>query len=82
MAGGGAKRVLLLCLCVAVVLVAVGSGGAEARKRGKQSLGFYELRRGEFSMIVTNWGATILAVRLPDKNGEQFSASRCYLSTN
>ena len=68
---GGAKRVLLLCLCVAVVLVALGSGGVEARKRGKQSLGFYELRRGEFSMVVTNWGATILAVRLPDKNGEQ-----------
>ncbi|XP_066387857.1 uncharacterized protein [Miscanthus floridulus] len=66
---GGVKRVLLLCLCVAVVLVALGSGGVEARKRGKQSLGFYELRRGEFSMVVTNWGATILAVGLPDKNG-------------
>lgn len=69
----GAKRILLLVLCVAVVLVAlgIGSGGVEARKSGKQSLGFYELRRGEFSMVLTNWGATILTVRLPDKNGEQ-----------
>lgn len=70
----GAKRILLLVLCVAVVLVALGigsGGGVEARKSGKQSLGFYELRRGEFSMVVTNWGATILTVRLPDKNGEQ-----------
>ncbi|CAN6300725.1 unnamed protein product [Urochloa humidicola] len=68
MAGG--KSTLLLCLAVA--FLAIGNGGvpgAEARKRGKESLGFYELRRGEFSMVVTNWGATILAVRIPDKNG-------------
>lgn len=56
---------LLLCLAVAVSL-----GGVEARKHpGKETLGYYELRRGEFSMVVTNWGATILSVRLPDKNG-------------
>jgi len=66
MAGG--KGALLLR--IAIVLLAVGNGGAEARKQGKESLGFYELRRGEFSMVVTNWGATILAVRIPDKNGE------------
>ncbi|PAN49413.1 hypothetical protein PAHAL_9G447700 [Panicum hallii] len=65
MAGG--KGALLLC--IAIVLLAIGNGGAEARKQGKQSLGFYELRRGEFSMVVTSWGATILAVRIPDKNG-------------
>lgn len=68
MAGG--KNVTLL-MCAAVVLLAIaGNGGAEARRRGKESLGYYELRRGEFSMVVTNWGATILSVRLPDKNGE------------
>jgi hypothetical protein len=39
------------------------------RQQGKGTLGFYELRRGEFSMVVTNWGATILSVRLPDKTG-------------
>uniref|UniRef100_A0A3B6GYP1 Aldose 1-epimerase n=1 Tax=Triticum aestivum TaxID=4565 RepID=A0A3B6GYP1_WHEAT len=56
---------LLLCLAVAASL-----GGVEARKHpGKETLGYYELRRGEFSMVVTNWGATILSVRLPDKNG-------------
>ncbi|KAF7025161.1 hypothetical protein CFC21_037389 [Triticum aestivum] len=55
----------LLCLAVAASL-----GGVEARKHpGKETLGYYELRRGEFSMVVTNWGATILSVRLPDKNG-------------
>ncbi|CAN6319808.1 unnamed protein product [Urochloa humidicola] len=69
MAGG--KITLLLCLAVAFLAIGNNGGvpGAEARKRGKESLGFYELRRGEFSMVVTNWGATILAVRIPDKNG-------------
>ncbi|XP_047084458.1 galactose mutarotase-like [Lolium rigidum] len=58
---------LLMCVLVAVV---VSLGGAEARRQqGKGTLGFYELRRGEFSMVVTNWGATILSVRLPDKTG-------------
>ncbi|CAL4931276.1 unnamed protein product [Urochloa decumbens] len=61
------KSIVLLCLAVA--LLAIGNGGVAARKLDKQSLGFYELRRGEFSMVVTNWGATILAVRIPDKNG-------------
>lgn len=73
----GAKRGILLVLCLSVVLLALGSGGVEARKRGKQSLGFYELRRGEFSMVVTNWGATILSVRLPDKNGDQNALHSC-----
>lgn len=55
-----------------VVVWWAGGGGAPAdamRKQGKGTLGYYELRRGEFSMVVTNWGATILSVRLPDKNG-------------
>jgi aldose 1-epimerase len=58
---------LVVCLLAAAV---VSLGGVEARKQqGKGTLGFYELRRGEFSMVVTNWGATILSVRLPDKTG-------------
>lgn len=64
------KKNITMLMCLAVVLLAIaGDGGVEARKRGKESLGYYELRRGEFSMVLTNWGATILSVRLPDKNG-------------
>uniref|UniRef100_A0ACD5WYZ4 Uncharacterized protein n=1 Tax=Avena sativa TaxID=4498 RepID=A0ACD5WYZ4_AVESA len=62
------SRTVLVCLVVVVVVASLG--GVEARKQqGKGTLGFYELRRGEFSMVVTNWGATILSVRLPDKTG-------------
>ncbi|KAL5218691.1 hypothetical protein ABZP36_019375 [Zizania latifolia] len=61
------------CLAVVVAAAALMIGvvvPAEARKEGKQSIGYYELRRGEFSVVVTNWGATILSVNLPDKNGK------------
>jgi len=66
---GGKNMTMQMCLAVVVVvlLAIAGSGGAEGRKLGKQSLGYYELRRGEFSMVLTNWGATILSVRLPTR---------------
>jgi aldose 1-epimerase len=60
----------LVCLLAVVLLAVAGDRGAEARKVGKESVVYYELRRGEFSMVLTNWGATILSVRLPDKNGD------------
>ncbi|XP_008453190.2 uncharacterized protein LOC103493981 [Cucumis melo] len=33
-------------------------------------VGIYELRRGNFSIKLTNYGATILSLILPDKNGK------------
>jgi aldose 1-epimerase len=67
MAMSRSTTTLLMCLLAVAV---VSLGGAEARRQqGKGTLGFYELRRGEFSMVVTNWGATILSVRLPDQTG-------------
>ncbi|KAJ6764496.1 ALDOSE 1-EPIMERASE [Salix koriyanagi] len=33
-------------------------------------IGFYELKRGDFSVKLTNYGATVLSVILPDKNGK------------
>ena len=68
-------------LVVCLLAVAVSLGGVEARKQqGKGTLGFYELRRGEFSMVVTNWGATILSVRLPDKTGTCNNVSLYFFS--
>ncbi|KAF0911830.1 hypothetical protein E2562_012318 [Oryza meyeriana var. granulata] len=72
MSGRSVATVAWHCLGVATVVAAVllvGGTPAEARKEGKQSIGYYELRRGEFSIVVANWGATILSVNLPDKNG-------------
>jgi hypothetical protein len=60
----------LVCLLAVVLLAVAGNRGTEARKVGKKSVAYYELRRGEFSMVLTNWGATILSIRLPDKKGD------------
>ncbi|GJM85340.1 hypothetical protein PR202_ga01781 [Eleusine coracana subsp. coracana] len=35
----------------------------------KQTVGVYELRKGDFSIEVTNWGATLMSVILPDSKG-------------
>lgn len=37
---------------------------------GATEIGVYELKRDEFSVKVTNFGATVLSVVLPDKNGK------------
>ncbi|KAL8475646.1 hypothetical protein ACS0TY_028345 [Phlomoides rotata] len=36
----------------------------------KTQLGIYEIRKGDFSVKVTNYGARIISVLLPDKNGK------------
>ncbi|WOH10474.1 hypothetical protein DCAR_0729943 [Daucus carota subsp. sativus] len=33
-------------------------------------IGIYELKKGDFSIKVTNYGATVLSVMLPDRNGK------------
>jgi aldose 1-epimerase len=53
---------LALCL-VASALAATGAGGA------RKTIGVYELRHGDFSVKITNWGTTIMSVILPDSKG-------------
>ncbi|KAI3500786.1 hypothetical protein L1887_36611 [Cichorium endivia] len=43
-------------------------GGVNATKC--EDVGIYELNNGHFSVKFTNWGATIVSVFLPDKNGK------------
>ncbi|XP_040378354.1 galactose mutarotase-like [Oryza brachyantha] len=70
MAATSSRSMVTAAVAVAVaVAFLIGGTPAEARNEGKQDIGYYELRRGEFSIVVTNWGATILSVNLPDKNG-------------
>ncbi|XP_020146550.1 uncharacterized protein [Aegilops tauschii subsp. strangulata] len=54
--------VLPALLCLAVLALA---GGADARKL----VGVYELKRGDFSIKMTNWGATIMSILVPDSKG-------------
>lgn len=35
----------------------------------KENIGTFELKKGNFSVKFTNWGATIVSVIVPDKNG-------------
>ncbi|XP_037481610.1 galactose mutarotase-like [Triticum dicoccoides] len=52
---------LVLLYLVASTLVCV----SEARKM----VGIYMLKKGDFSMKVTNWGATIMSIIVPDNKG-------------
>jgi aldose 1-epimerase len=58
---------LLALLCV----VAGSALAADARK----TVGVYELKKGDFSVKVTNWGATIMSVILPDSRGTTLGPS-------
>nr|CAB3484738.1 unnamed protein product [Digitaria exilis] len=62
------RQLLLATLCVAAsVLGAQATGGGDdARTKG---VGVYELRMGDFSVKVTNWGARLVSVGLPDSKG-------------
>ncbi|KAL3526502.1 hypothetical protein ACH5RR_011158 [Cinchona calisaya] len=52
-------------LCVIIVAVfGVAVSGSESK------IGIYELKRGDFSLKVTNFGARIISVVLPDQNGK------------
>uniref|UniRef100_N1QQQ1 Aldose 1-epimerase n=1 Tax=Aegilops tauschii TaxID=37682 RepID=N1QQQ1_AEGTA len=44
------------------------SGRADAAAETK-TVGVYELKKGDFSIKVTNWGATLMSVILPDSRG-------------
>ncbi|KAL6973348.1 aldose 1-epimerase, partial [Sarracenia purpurea var. burkii] len=73
-------KTALLCGYILLVLCFGGNGRAE------QEIGVYELKRGDFSVKLTNWGATVLSVILPDKNGtfpillHLFRLLACFLS--
>lgn len=56
------KFSFLLCVIIGTTFAVVVNGS-------KAEIGIYELKKGDFSMKVTNFGARIISVVLPDKNG-------------
>ncbi|KAL0286042.1 UNVERIFIED_CONTAM: Aldose 1-epimerase [Sesamum angustifolium] len=52
-----------VCLCVLITAFALRCEGAE-------EIGTYELERGDFSVKISNYGATVLSLVLPDRNGK------------
>ncbi|XP_059642859.1 uncharacterized protein LOC132284744 [Cornus florida] len=59
-----AKISMLCCY----LLVALCSGYIS--EAAETEIGIYELKKGDFSIKITNYGATVLSVTLPDKNGK------------
>lgn len=55
-----AKAALYLCLMI--ISFAVSNGAEE--------IGVYQLQRGDFSVNITNYGATVISVVAPDRNGK------------
>jgi hypothetical protein len=73
MARPSRRQLLLATLCVAASLLGAQATGADART----AAGVYELRVGDFSVKVTNWGARLVSVVLPDSKGTCSSISSC-----
>ncbi|XP_057835147.1 uncharacterized protein LOC131045566 [Cryptomeria japonica] len=65
----------LSILCFAVLFLSLckcqGLDGTLGRKpiKGKKSVGFFELHKGNLHINLTNWGATLVSLMTPDKNG-------------
>ena len=60
------RQLLLATLCLAASMLGAQSTGADD---ARAAAGVYELRVGDFSVRVTNWGATLTSVVLPDSKG-------------
>ncbi|CAI9109656.1 OLC1v1009518C2 [Oldenlandia corymbosa var. corymbosa] len=56
---------LFFCLIITVV-----SFGGIVNGHGGSKVGIYELKRGDFTVKLTNFGARIMSVVLPDRNGK------------
>jgi hypothetical protein len=58
-------KIFVLLLCLLVVAFGFVNGSVDE----KEKIGLFELKKGEISLKVTNWGASIVSLVLPDKNG-------------
>jgi hypothetical protein len=63
----------LALLCLAASAHPAASAGAGARKM----VGVYELRKGDFSVKVTNFGARLMSVVFPDSKGARGVLDPC-----
>ena len=61
-------RGALLCIPLFLLCLAILASHADAARK---TAGVYELKnkKGDFSIKVTNWGATLMSVIVPDSKG-------------
>uniref|UniRef100_A0A0E0K1H4 Aldose 1-epimerase n=1 Tax=Oryza punctata TaxID=4537 RepID=A0A0E0K1H4_ORYPU len=64
-------RAVLPLTVLALCLVALGLSGSSSANAiaGRKMVRVYELKMGDFSIRITNWGATLMSVILPDSKG-------------
>ncbi|KAF0906508.1 hypothetical protein E2562_011490 [Oryza meyeriana var. granulata] len=62
-------RAVLPLTVLALCIVAFGLSSTANAAIGRKMVGVYELNKGDFSIRVTNWGATLMSVVLPDSKG-------------
>jgi hypothetical protein len=76
-----ARRELLLpLLCGLLIAAAYAHPAATAGAR--KMVGVYELRKGDFSVKVTNFGARLMSVVFPDSKGSCSVLGSRFLSPN
>ncbi|PKA66614.1 aldose 1-epimerase [Apostasia shenzhenica] len=63
---GARSRSLHMIFSLMIALLLMASSSAASKKK---TVGIYELKKGDFSVKITNWGATVLSVILPDSRG-------------
>jgi aldose 1-epimerase len=62
------KIFMLLCL---LFLASVGFvNGSIKKEKNYDDIKLFELKKGDLTLKVTNWGATLVSLILPDKNGK------------
>lgn len=57
-----------LIICFIILGFGFGVNGYEHEKGGRE-VGVYEVKRGNFSIKFTNWGATLISLVVPDRYG-------------
>lgn len=58
------SKIFEVVVCLFIVGFGFGNGSVE-----KEEIGIFELKKGEVSLKVTNWGASIVSLVLPDNKG-------------
>jgi len=72
------KIFVLLCL---LFLAASGFvNGSINKKEKNHDIKLFELKKGDLTLKVTNWGATLVSLVLPDKNGK-YIYIHCLITT-
>ncbi|OVA13318.1 Aldose 1-/Glucose-6-phosphate 1-epimerase [Macleaya cordata] len=67
---GKISLILLLCIIFVVAFVEAGSSASSSSDHHEDEIGVYQLKKGNFCIKFTNFGATIISLVLPDSQGK------------